>query len=181
MNKNQTWEERKKEKVIGYIIRFFAVIIWGLQPLYIKYTAVNTVPLDYRVLFISLGGMAISLFVLLVFLLFKQKSYWKPKLKVNTLFVLIIVTQLLFIYFFNKSLLYTSSTNLIIFNNFAPLLALFVALVLWRKEIPYLKDTSHTLSIIFVFSLGVVGTTLLFYNDILYGEIESTPSQRIYN
>jgi len=94
-------------------------------------------------------------------------------LKFNTLFVVIIITEILFIYFFNKSLLYTSSTNLIIFNNFAPLLALLVALVLWRKEIPYLKDKSHILAIMFVFFLGAIGSTLLFYNDIMYGAKES--------
>lgn len=173
MQKTQTWEARKKEKIIGYIIRFFAVIIWGLQPIYIKYTVVNTVPLDYRVLFSALGGVLTSVVILAIFLLFKQTSYWKPKLKFNTLFVVIIITEVLVIYFFNKSLLYTSSTNLIIFNNFAPLLALLVALVLWRKEIPYLKDRSNILAIVLVFFLGAIGSTLLFYNDILYGAKES--------
>ena len=169
----QTWQERKKEKIIGYIIRFFAVIIWGLQPIYIKYTAMNSVPLDYRVFFTALGGVLISLFILFLFLLFQQKSYWKPKLKFNTIFAVIVVTEVLFIYFFNKSLVYTSSTNLIIFNNFAPLLALLVALVLWRNEIPYLKDSSHILAILFVFFIGASGSSLLFYNDIMYGAEES--------
>jgi len=170
----QTWEERQREKLLGYIIRFFAIIIWGIQPIYIKYTAMNTVPLDYRVFFTRLGGAFVSMVILLIFLLFKQKSYWKPKLKFNTVFMVVIVTEIVFIYFFNKSLLYTSSTNLIIFNNFAPLLALVVALVLWRKEIPYFKDMSHILAIFFVFLVGVLGASLLFYNDILYGAEEST-------
>ncbi len=169
----QTWQERKKEKVIGYIIRFFAVIVWGLQPIYIKYTAMNTVPLDYRVFFTALGGVMSSLFILSLFLLFNQKSYWKPKLKFNMLFFVIILTEVLFIYFFNKSLVYTSSTNLIIFNNFAPLLALLVALVLWRNEIPYLKEKSNILAIVLVFFIGAIGSSLLFYNDIMYGAKES--------
>jgi len=173
MQTKLTYEERKKEKITGYIIRFFAVIIWGLQPIYIKYTAMNTMPLDYRVFFTAVGGVLISIVVLLLFLLFKQTSYWKPKLKFNILFALIILTELLFIYFFNKSLVYTSSTNLIIFNNFAPLLALLVALVLWRKEIAYFKDKSHVLAILFVFLLGAIGSSLLFYNDIMYGAKES--------
>ena len=173
MTKTQTWQERKKEKTIGYIIRFFAVIIWGLQPIYIKYTAMNDVPLDYRVFFTAVGGVLISLFIIFLFLLFNQKSYWKPKIKFNVLFWMIILTEILFIYFFNKSLVYTSSTNLIVFNNFAPLLALLVALVLWRNEIPYLKDKSHILSIIFVFLVGAIGSSLLFYNDIMYGAEES--------
>ena len=173
MQTKLTYEERKKEKITGYIIRFFAVIIWGLQPIYIKYTAMNTMPLDYRVFFTAVGGALISILVLLLFLLFKQTSYWKPKLKFNTLFALIIFTELLFIYFFNKSLVYTSSTNLIIFNNFAPLLALLVALVLWRKEIAYFKDKSHILAILLVFLLGAIGSSLLFYNDIMYGAKES--------
>ncbi len=171
--KSLTWEARKKEKSIGYIIRFLAVMIWGIQPLYIKYTAINTMPLDYRVFFIALGGVCISLFVLSLFLLFKQKSYWKPRLKFNILFAIIVLTEVLFIYFFNKSLLYTSSTNLIIFNNFAPLFALLVAVVLWRNEIPYLKDKSHILAIVFIFFTGAIGSSLLFYNDIIYGAKES--------
>ncbi|MCK5538794.1 MAG: DMT family transporter [Bacteroidales bacterium] len=159
---------RKKEKFLGYIIRLFAVIIWGIQPIYIKYTAINTVSMDYRIFFIAVGGLLISLISLLFF--WKQKSHWNFKLKLNTLFFMIVITQLLFIYFFNISLRYTSSTNLIIFNNFAPLLALLVALVLWRKEIPYFKDRSHILAIIFVFFMGVMGSSLLFYNDIIYGQ-----------
>jgi len=169
----KTWQERKKEKTIGYIIRFFAVIVWGLQPIYIKYTAMNSVPLDYRVFFTALGGVMSSLFILSLFLLFQQTSYWKPKLRFNTLFALVVLSELLFIYFFNKSLLYTSSTNLIVFNNFAPLLALLVALVLWRNEIPYLKEKSHIFAIFFVFFVGVIGSNLLFYNDIMYGAEES--------
>ena len=173
MSNIQKWEERKKEKIKGYIIRFFAVIVWGLQPIYIKYTAMNSVPLDYRVFFTALGGVLTSLFILFLFLLFQQKSYWKPKLKFNKLFAVIIITELLFIFFFNKSLLYTSSTNLIVFNNFAPLFALLVALVLWRNEIPYLKDRLHILAILFIFFIGAIGSSLLFYNDIMYGAKQS--------
>jgi drug/metabolite transporter (DMT)-like permease len=169
MNKLQIWKEKKQEKIIGYIIRFFAVIIWGIQPIYLKYTVVNSVPLDYRVLFTAVGGAFISIFILLLFLLFNQKSYWKPKLKFNTLLIMVVVSEMLFIYFFNRSLIYTSSTNLIIFNNFAPLLALLVALVLWRDEIPYLKEKSHIFMIVFIFFLGGLGSSLLFYNDIVYG------------
>ena len=169
MKKVQTWQERKREKFIGYIIRFFAVVIWGIQPIYIKYTAVNSVSLDYRVFFTALGGVLTSIVVLFLFLLFKQTSYWKPKLPFNPLFAIVVMAELLFIYFFNKSLLYTSSTNLIILNNFAPLLALLVALVLWRNEIPYFKDKSHSLAIILVFIIGATGSSLLFYNDIIYG------------
>ena len=58
---------------------------------------------------------------------------------------------------------------MIILNNFAPLLALLVALVLWRNEIPYFKDKSHILAILLVFAIGAMGSSLLFYNDILYG------------
>jgi len=169
MTNIKTWQERKKEKIIGYTIRFFAVIMWGIQPIYLKYTAVNRVPLDYRVFFIALGGVLTSFVILLLFLLFKQKSYWKPKLHFNTLFAIVVMTELLFIYFFNKSLIYTSSTNLIILNNFAPLLALLVALILWRKEIPYFKDKSHILAILLIFFIGAIGSSLLFYNDIVYG------------
>ena len=31
MTNIKTWQERKKEKTIGYIIRFFAVIMWGQE------------------------------------------------------------------------------------------------------------------------------------------------------
>jgi drug/metabolite transporter (DMT)-like permease len=169
MNKIQKWEKHQKEKLLGYIIRFFAVIIWGIQPLYIKYTAVNDVPLDSRILFIAFGGALSSVVILLLFLLFKQKSYWKPKLQINTLLVLIIIGELLFIYLSNKSLMFTSGTNFIIFNNFAPLLAVLVAIVLWRNEIPYLKEKSHIALIVLVFFIGGLGSSLIFYNDISLG------------
>jgi drug/metabolite transporter (DMT)-like permease len=170
MSQNLLWKKHQKEKLLGYIIRFFAVIIWGVQPLYIKYTAVNDVPLDSRIFLIVLGGAGSSFLILFIFLLFKQKSYWKPKLKINTLFTLIILGELLFIYLSNKSLIFTSGTNFIIFNNFAPLIALLIALLLWRKEIPYLKDRLHIFLIILIFLIGAIGSSLLFYNDILMGD-----------
>jgi len=67
MTNIKTWQERKKEKTIGYIIRFFAVIMWGIQPIYLKYTAVNRVPLDYRVFFTALGGVLTTFVILLLF------------------------------------------------------------------------------------------------------------------
>jgi GTP diphosphokinase / guanosine-3',5'-bis(diphosphate) 3'-diphosphatase len=159
----QEWKNHNRKKVIGYIIRFAAVIIWGIQPIFLKYTAVANVSPLLRVFLLSFGA---AFFAFLV-----HKFFFRPKkdilsLPKNTLFFIIIIAEASFRYFINASLVLTSSTNFILFNNFAPILALIVAAILWRGQIPYLQKPNTTLAIFFIFFLGSIGSTLLFYNDI---------------
>ncbi|MDO8648712.1 MAG: HD domain-containing protein [Candidatus Peregrinibacteria bacterium] len=160
--------ERKRQKILGYGARFLAVIIWGLEPLFIKYTLVNTIDPSTRVFLKAAGGLVPSLLIgFFIFpLLQRRKAEWK--LPYNKLFAILIIGEILFTYLINSSLIYTSSTNVILLNNFAPVIALIIAAILWRDSIPYLKKNKYVAAIFLTFVLGSLGSTLLFYNDIKF-------------
>ncbi len=170
----------RRDKLTGYAIRLAAVAIWGIEPLYIKHTLANTIDPSVRVFLKAGGGMLVSIIVgLLLAGVARRPLKWK--LPYNATFALIIVGEILFTYLINASLLYTSSTNVILLNNFAPVIALIIAAVLWRDTIPYLRDNRHVLAIFGTFIVGSLGSTLLFYNDIkfatdthLYGDLLGT-------
>jgi drug/metabolite transporter (DMT)-like permease len=68
-------------------------------------------------------------------------------------------------YFKNASLIYTSGTNLLLFNNFAPLLGLIIAAFVWRRDIPYFR---HPRTMLWIFLLAMtagIGSSLLVYSS----------------
>jgi drug/metabolite transporter (DMT)-like permease len=176
---NIEWQKRKREKMMGYLIRFGAVVIWGILPIYIKYTEANSVDPLLRVFFAGAGGIFPSLILLGIGILFfhqAKKIQWT--LPLNKWLFFIILGKFLFLYFTNFSLMYTSGTNMVLLESFAPVFALIIAIVLWREKIPYLKQRKNIPLITGAFLLGSIGSSLLFYNDIkegtalhIYGDI----------
>jgi len=74
--------------------------------------------------------------------------------------------MVLLYFFYTMSLSLTTSTNVVLLNNFAPVFTLIVALVIWRGEYAYLRSFKYIQQIVFVFLVGGIGSTLLFVNDI---------------
>lgn len=164
------WRALKRKKIIGYGIRLLAVIVWGAYPLYVKHTPTNEVAPLARVFLISAGALLVTVAILLASHHRKPPTRRKTTLKdlpKNTLLYGIIASQALYLYFANFSLLFTSSTNFLLLNNFSPVFALLVAAMLWRQSIPYLKKPQHILAIFALFFLGSTGGTLIIYNSIL--------------
>jgi len=161
------WQTLKRKKIEGYLIRLGAVAIWGFQPLIMKYTVINTVDPLFRITYMGLGGFFCTLFCLLVKNLWtRTKFQWSFfRIPTNHLLALMVIGQGTIWFLMNSSLLYTSGTNTILINNFAPVLSLIVAVLLWRNQIPYLKQKKHILAVFGAFVLGSIGSTLIFYND----------------
>lgn len=161
--------ERKKRwrrKMSGYALRFAAVIIWGIRPLFIRYTPVHTIDVPLRVFLASIGGIITSIVIGLLLHRCIQKRKFSLRIDYTKLFFLIIFCELLYTTLMNFSLLYTSSTHVILLNNFAPVIALIIAALFWRDRIPYLRKQKHFLAIFCAFVLGSIGSSLLFFNDI---------------
>lgn len=158
---------RLNPKVSGYIIRLAAVIIWGIQPLLIKYTVINDIAPIHRIPLFAVG-ITVGLLLIYIPLWLFKKSRGKSnnKLRVNKYFIIIIVSEILMIYLMNTSLLYTHSTNLILINNFAPVFALLLAVLLWSSQIPYLRERKNIALIFVIFLVGCAGSSLILYNDI---------------
>ncbi len=165
----QEWQDLKKRKIAGYLFRTFAVIVWGVQPLYLRYTpAVNVAPI-IRVFLMALGVLAIT-WLLQIFQKSKKNTAKKiqpAKLYFHPLLYCIVIGQITFTYFLNASLIETTSTNFILFNNFSPVIALLIAAIFWRKSIPYLQDSRNMFAIFAIFILGSIGGSLLLYNTAL--------------
>ncbi|MDA0376463.1 MAG: HD domain-containing protein [bacterium] len=162
------WRLLKKKKFAGYAFRFAAVIIWGIQPLYLRYTPANLVSPMVRVFFTGVGVLVVTLvFVACKRVCMKKKIRKKAMLlPKNIYFYNIIFGYILFTYFLNASLQHTTSTNFILFNNFSPVIALIVAAILWRSTISYLKDPQKMLWIFLIFLMGSTGATMIILSSV---------------
>ena len=171
---SKEWLRMRRKKIFGYLFRLLAVIIWGIQPLYLKYSPAAHVDPLARVFFMSVGILLISvllLFVQLMLRLVRRVPHVPLLIPRNKELLGIIIGAAVFTYFLNASLVFTTSTNFILFNNFSPTFALLIAVVFWRDSIPYLKDPRHMLWIFLLFLLGSMGSSLLIYSDIHHPSI----------
>ena len=170
LNKEE-WKQLKKRKIAGYIFRMFAVAIWGIEPLYLRYTPAAQVAPIIRVFLMALGVLAVTgiiwLFQKKPFNKNKEEGSLPRKLYFHPLLYCIVIGQIAFTYFLNASLLETTSTNFILFNNFSPVIALLIAAIFWRQSIPYLQNTKNIIAIFCIFILGSIGGSLLLYNTAL--------------
>lgn len=163
------WKDIRARKITGYAIRLLAVLIWGLQPLYIRYTPVSELSVLLRTFFLGVGVFAISsVFLLLRHLFDRSKmSLATFRLPYGKFFSLLVVGQIAYMTLKNASLVYTSGTNFLLFGNFAPLLGLLVAAIFWRKEIAYLRQPQTMLWIFLLAVVTGIGSSLLMYNNSL--------------
>lgn len=158
------WKVLVRKKIIGYSFRIAAVIIWGVQPLYIKYTPANDVDPFVRIFLTGIGVLIITGIFIVIRRLTTQGSRVIAKLPKNILLANIVIGYILFTYFINASLQFTTSTNFILFNNFSPVIALLIGAMLWRSSIPYLRDPQKMMWVFIIFLMGSTGAALIIYN-----------------
>ncbi len=153
-----------RARVLGYVLRFLAIAIWGALPIYIRYTPVALLSPLFRIFLTGIG-------ILLPFTLIHCIHSWMHRKKISFripydyTFGLFVIGQVGFAYLQHVSLLYTTSTNLQLFNGFAPVIGLFIAVLFWRREIPYLRKTQTMLWIFTLTIMASFGSTLLIYSS----------------
>jgi len=160
------WKKLRRKKMAGYSFRLGAVFIWGIQPLYLRYTPANEVDPLIRVFLTGIGVLLITGIFICIKRLIVHRPRKVTKLPKNILLLNIVIGYVLFTYFLNASLQLTTSTNFILFNNFSPVIALLVGAMLWRSSIPYLKDPQKMMWIFLIFLMGSTGAALIIYNTI---------------
>lgn len=153
-----------RRKAVGYCIRFIAIAIWGLEPIYIKYTPANDLSPFLRTFLLGLGVLIPSAIVYGLRRIVSRKPAVDFSIVYDRYFVILVIGQIGIMYFKNASLLYTSGTNLLLFNNFAPVIGLLIAAVFWRKDIPYLRSPKTILAIFLLGILAGFGSSILVYN-----------------
>ncbi len=152
-----------REKVIGYAIRLCAVVVWGFIPIYIRYTPVATLPPLLRLFLMGLGVFVPFTVLHIVRSLLMSRRFPSFRLPYNWAFAFLVVGQTAYAYFENVTLLYTSGTNLLLFNNFTPVIGLFIAVLFWRRDIPYLRKSQTMLWVFLLAVLSGLGSALLIY------------------
>lgn len=168
------WTALRKRKIAGYLIRIVAVVIWGIEPIYIRYTPANDLSPFIRIFLLGFGVLVVS-FVALFFrqMWVKYKGTKSPvsifRIPHEKFFICLVIGQIGFMYLKNASLVHTTGTNLLLFNNFAPVLGLLVAAVFWRREIPYLKKPKTMLWIFLLAVTAGLGSSLLVYSSSVTG------------
>lgn len=159
-----------RKKVLGYIIRICAVIVWGFIPVYIRYTPVATLPPSLRLFLMGLGVFLPFGILHILRSVFFQRRFPSFKIPYNWAFLFLVVGQTAYAYLENVTLLYTSGTNLLLFNNFTPVIGLFIAVLFWRRDIPYLRTPQTMLWVFITAVVSGLGSALLIYahspNDI---------------
>lgn len=160
------WQARVRHKRTGYIIRFAAVIIWGLEPIIIRYSPANDLTPFLRTFLYGLGAMIPMTAAYLLIGYLRTRKRPTLTLPYDGSFFALVVGQVGFFYFMNASLIYTSGTNLLLFNTFAPICALVVAAFFWRKDIPYLRQPKVMLMIFLLAVTGGIGSSLLIQNSL---------------
>ncbi|MBI3619128.1 HD domain-containing protein [Candidatus Peregrinibacteria bacterium] len=152
-------------KTVGYVIRVLAVLIWGIEPIYIRYTPVNVLSPFLRTFLLSIGVLVPTGCILIVRSLLRRR---RPRLRLpyDHSFVLLVLGQAGYMYLKNASLIYTSGTNLLLFNNFSPVMGLLIASIFWRKDIPYLRQPKTMSSIFLLAVISAFASSLIFFNDV---------------
>ena len=73
--------------------------------------------------------------------------------------------QIGYTYLQNLSLLYTSGTNLLLFNSYAPVILFFLAAIFWRQYVPYLRQPDTMVWMFLLSILSAFGSSLLIYSN----------------
>lgn len=151
-----------RQKLIGYLLRLIAVIIWGIDPLVAKYALERFD--GYFICALSLSISAISFFPIILWKIFNNKKQESDNPKgspYHPLFFIIIVFGGLTSFFHFISLNYTIAINTVLFLTFAPVVGLVITLIFLRSQVAYLQRLSDKLKLILVFLMGCFGASLL--------------------
>ena len=162
---------KQKEKAIGYLLRIGAVIIWGLEPLIIRYSPISDIRFDLQAPLLLLGATIFTF--LSVLFLGKKVVKENYKLKLDWYFVVMALSMMALILFLILGSQYTSGTSFILLGGFAPILALLIGFIFWKTSTSYFSDRANILKMFIVFFLGGVGVLFIFYKDIVFGNSKS--------
>lgn len=122
-----------------------------------------------KVPLLALGMVITGLIICSVQMFFMRPTKNDLKAPINRYFFFAAFGFVVLYYLYIVSLTKTTSTNLILLTNFAPVFTLIVASFFWRKELSYMRNIQQIQSIFLVFVIGGIGSMLLFLNDLQYG------------
>lgn len=156
----------KRERIIGYSIRIAGVILWGLVPVYIRSTGIEIIPPMLRLSLMGIGVL-VPFSAIYLFRWILVRKFYPLTLPLTSAFWILSLGQMLYAYLENTSLIYTTGTNLLLFNNFSPVIGLFIAVLFWRHDFAYLRQAKTMLWIFILAVIASFGSALLLYTSTL--------------
>ncbi len=154
------------QKNWGYLFRLCAVCIFGISPLVVKYFLFRmsgTFVSGFS--FVLAAGFLLPIASIKYFLpKAKQRTHWKERYDVSFFAAVLFDGLMVMVYFL--SVQYTIASDAGLFLNFAPVVALVLTLLFFRKRVPYLRHKTDTMRIILFFLLGCIGSAILVINKI---------------
>lgn len=160
------WKALRRRKRTGYLLRFGAVLIWGLEPVLIRYTSLQDLSPLLRVNLWAIIGTVCGFVVILVMNVFRKRTeqlrYSTPY---NRYFCIIVIANISYNYFLHASLLFTTATNVNLVLSYAPIFSLLLGVIIWRSRISYFRSAKAMQQMVMVFCLSAIGGSLLFLND----------------
>lgn len=170
---NQTMNFRQKishnkQKIYGYLFRIGTIVAFGLAPIIVKlYLPDMNSFISVSIAYFVLGVTFIPLILLKIIKKHKtlKESPQKPLLNVsyNKLFWIAIIFDMLMIIFYFRGIDLTAASEIVLFLNFAPVVALIISIIFFRNHFPYLKTKSSIQKILWAFYIGCIGAALLFF------------------
>lgn len=154
------------DKISGYSFRIFAILLWGIAPIVIRYTSAQELHPLLRVclwtFFASFLGFLVIFFQRIFF-----ETKWHYGVPYNRYFWLYVLSQIILSYSFNAALIYTSATTLNLFLNFTTIIGLMF-LYITRKEVYSYFQGNRVFPMLGIFLVGIIGSIFLGYNELYH-------------
>jgi len=147
----------KNKTLLGYISAVLATLMWGSQPILIRYLIMNNV--DTKNIVILKVWMAIAFLIFIIGLSKNRFKKWKiPNFKLFLLGIIGIAGNL---FLFHLGLNYTSGSHAILIETFAPVFVLLLGLILLPNRFRSLYKSNKLKSLFFIIILGSIGSSLI--------------------
>lgn len=157
--------ERTKNTVIGYLCAAGAVIFWGFDTVIIRWLihqGVNPFLIGDLRLFIGSATLATIISTTGIFV----KTFGNMRIRYSKFFWIITASLATNFLLFHKGLAYTTATDAILLEAFAPVMVLVLIILLIPKRVEHLiKHERLPQLVLRIVVIGSIGSSILFIND----------------
>jgi drug/metabolite transporter (DMT)-like permease len=155
------WEEHIRQKIMGYVFRIGAILLFGSTPVVAKYF-LSDIPNGLAITSVSALGALAFLSPVLVYKIGTRQ--WGKVESYSKYFWIILLFETLFFISYFFSVHFTSASNASLLLTLGPVIAIIFAFLFFREKIVYFQTKNNARAIISIFILGALGASFLVLN-----------------
>ncbi|MDD5055993.1 MAG: HD domain-containing protein, partial [Candidatus Peribacteraceae bacterium] len=87
------WIALRRKKIYGYGIRLMAICVWGVMPVFIRYTPVNTLSPLFRTFLLGVGASLFAILSLVIVALIKRRKLPSLRFPTSNVFLALLIGQ----------------------------------------------------------------------------------------